>query len=82
MKRTDMLLRLQEILVEAPDDIEQAAQSILTRLEKAGMAPPCLDSDRVQCLLQIYFDPNFNMWNEEFEADPKLVSAYERRMAI
>lgn len=37
MKRSEMLLKLQEILVEAPEDLEAAANSILTRLEKSGM---------------------------------------------
>jgi len=40
MKRSEMLLKLMEILVEAPQEIESAAHSILTRLEKAGMCPP------------------------------------------
>lgn len=40
MKRSYMILRLMEILVEAPQDLEAAANDILNRLEKAGMSPP------------------------------------------
>jgi hypothetical protein len=40
MKRSEMLLKLMEMMVEAPEDIEVAANDILTRLERAGMKPP------------------------------------------
>jgi len=40
MKRSDMLLKLMESMIEAPEDIEQAADYLLSRLEKAGMLPP------------------------------------------
>ena len=45
MKRSAMILRLMEILVEAPEDVEKAANYILTRLEKAGMKPPTIILD-------------------------------------
>lgn len=42
MKRSRMLLAIEEILVEFPEEIEssKAAEIILSRLERAGMNPP------------------------------------------
>lgn len=40
MKRSDMILKIQEMLVEAPESLEAAAEDILARLERAGMQPP------------------------------------------
>lgn len=37
MKRSDMILKLQEFMVEAPEEFEKAADYILAKLEKAGM---------------------------------------------
>lgn len=42
MKRSHMLLKIQEMLVELPEDVEKAAESLLKRLEKAGMVPPAV----------------------------------------
>lgn len=55
MKRSDLLLKLQEILVEAPDDIEDAAEDILTRLEKLGLCP--VSDDGFGNLLSLDYDP-------------------------
>ncbi len=82
MKRSEMLLKLQEMMIEAPSDIEQATESILTRLEKAGMAPPCVDDDRCQAIMRVYYDSTFNRWDEDFDKDEKLVAAYKRRMSL
>lgn len=56
MKRSDMLLKLQETLVEAPEGVEEAAEYILAHLEKAGMVPPgkftssgCMHTVRDMC---------------------------------
>jgi hypothetical protein len=56
------------------------ADLLLRFIEKAGMKPPCVDGDKCQALMHVYIDPSFNMWDEDFEKDPKLVAAYERRM--
>ena len=80
MKRSEMILHLQLMLVEAPQDLEAAAEDILSRLEKWGMKPPCVNSDKCQALLTVYVDPSFNMWDEEFETDSALVAAYQRRL--
>ena len=40
MKRSEMIIRLQEILVELPEDIEHASEALLLRIERAGMIPP------------------------------------------
>lgn len=42
MQRSHMLLKIQEILVEQHEDmtLEDAANDILTRLERLGMLPP------------------------------------------
>jgi hypothetical protein len=71
MKRRDMILKLEEILVEAPEKLEEAAEYILFKLEKHGMMPPCVDGDKCQKLLRVYIDPNFNMWDEQFEEKMK-----------
>lgn len=44
MTRADMILKIEEMLVEAPENITEAAKSILTRLEKAGIT----NSQRLQ----------------------------------
>lgn len=80
MKRSDMLLKLQEMLVESSPSIEEAANDILTRLEKVGMKPPALESMKCQAILDTYYEfYTFNMWDEDFEKDEKLVKAYEHR---
>lgn len=40
MKRSDMVLKLMESMVEAPEDLEEAADYLLAHLEKNGMRPP------------------------------------------
>lgn len=40
MRRSDMILKLMETLVEAPEELEEAAEYILTHMEKVGMLPP------------------------------------------
>lgn len=40
MRRSDMILKIMEALVEAPEELEEAAEYILTHIEKAGMIPP------------------------------------------
>jgi hypothetical protein len=41
MTRSMMVLKLAEMLIESNiDDVEEAADDILRRLEKAGMIPP------------------------------------------
>ena len=37
MKRSEMLLKLQEAMVESPQDFDKAAEYILSHLEKSGM---------------------------------------------
>lgn len=49
-------------------DYEFLANSILDEIEKAGMKPPCVDSEKCQWLLRTYVDPNFYYWDEDFEA--------------
>lgn len=81
MKRSDMILKLMEILVEAPEDVEAAADQILARLEKLGMRPPAVDSDKCQALMTVYYAGyTFNQWDEDFEADVAVMEAYKRRM--
>jgi hypothetical protein len=79
VRRTEMLLKLQEILVELPEDLERASEELLTRIEKLGMAPPCLPSEYCQALMQVYMDPSFNRWEEDVEKDEKIMSAVRRR---
>ncbi len=45
MKRSDMLLKIMESLLEAPEDIEEAAEYLLTHIEKNGMMPPLYSYD-------------------------------------
>ncbi len=81
MKREQMVLIIAECLVEPhSDSAETEADYILKRLEKLGMGPPCLDHDKCQVLHQIYIDPHFNIWDEDFEANPKLVEALKKRL--
>lgn len=42
MKRSEMLLWIEEVLVEFPEEIESsvAADMILLKIERAGMNPP------------------------------------------
>jgi hypothetical protein len=40
MKRSEVLLKIQEAMVEAPDEIDEAADYILKAMERAGMFPP------------------------------------------
>ncbi len=80
MKREDMVLRIMEMLIELPEDVEAAANEILNRIEKAGMRPPSVGSDQRQVLMQIYVYPDFNMWDEQFFGDDKLVDGYIERM--
>lgn len=80
MRREEMLLKIQEILVELPENVENAAESLLKRIERAGMKPPTIDSDRCQVLIQKYVDPSFSMWDEDFDKEPDLAERYKKRM--
>jgi len=40
MKRSEMVLRVMEMLVELPEDLEAAAGELVDRMVKAGMNPP------------------------------------------
>ena len=63
MKRSDMLLKLMETLVEAPEGVEEAAKYILAHIEKAGMLPPT----RELTLLGNYYTEN--EWETEDEEE-------------
>lgn len=81
MKRSEMISRLQEIIMNVTEleSTVSEAEEILSAIEKLGMKPPCLDSDKCQVLMQVYMDPSFNRWDEEFDSKPELVERLERR---
>ncbi len=66
MKRSEMLLKIQEMLVEAPDSLEDAANQILTRIEKVGMKPP-YSNKMFQRDAKIYIDADGCQWEPENE---------------
>lgn len=82
MKREEMLLKIQEILVEQSEDmtLEDAAEDILTRLEKAGMRPPMLPENYCQAIMDIYIGGySKNQWEENVQKDEKVMNALKRR---
>lgn len=82
MKRELMLLKIQEILVEQSEDmtLEEAAEDILSRLEKAGMKPPRLPEAYCQAIMDIYIGGcSFNQWEEDIEKDEKVIESKTRR---
>lgn len=74
MKRTEMIETLRMVV----DKLK--AETILDLLERAGMEPPRLSGDRAQAHMLVYYDSSLNMWDEDFDRDPKLVETYNRRM--
>lgn len=83
MKRSEMINTISDFfdsndeLCELTDgmervDIERIAEGILDTVERAGMKPPSVDSDKVQYLLRKYMDPSFSYWDEDFaEKEPE-----------
>lgn len=64
MKRSQMLIRLMETLVEAPSDLELAANYILTQVEQAGMKPP-YSNDAFQKQAKVFIQPEGYDWDPE-----------------
>lgn len=77
MKRTEAIRHLKEALMVD----ESVAASVLDLVEAMGMKPPCLDNDKCQVLMQVYYDADLNMWDEWFDSKPELVEKLERRIA-
>lgn len=46
--------------------LEHSMDMLLSRVERLGMEAPCVSSDKCQKLMKKYVDPNFNMWDEEY----------------
>jgi hypothetical protein len=67
MKRSMMVLKLAEMLVESNiEDVEEAADDILARLEKAGMQPPVRTIYHVDPTDPFYYEEK-NEWEPEDE---------------
>lgn len=84
MKRSDMVDFIESALAfEGDFNLESnkvKAAWLLTVLEKKGMRPPSVDSDKFQALARVYVDFSPNMWDEDFDKDEKAVAVYNRRM--
>lgn len=48
---------------------EDFAEHILSKIEEAGMKPPCLSGEKCQWLLKTYIDPVFTYWDEDFDKE-------------
>lgn len=81
MKRTEALRLIRTALLGEQIDHDNFEEQILTIVEKIGMKPPCVDSNRCQVLMQVYIDPSFNMWDEDFDKEERLLSAYNKRVS-
>ena len=46
--------------------------------QELKLSPPPLSGDFAQALMDVYIDPNFNMWEDDFMKDPKLVQALNK----
>lgn len=81
MKRSEMiehiydelLTKLEHYKLKQDSDVwaEYVANELLDMIEGFDMLPPCLSSEKCQFLMHKYIDPNFNMWDEEFEKQHK-----------
>lgn len=83
MKRDKMLKVIESALGINPWDkpIDLLVDNILASMEQAGMKPPSTDDDRRQVLMHIYMDPDFNIWDEDFDKNEQAGKAYKKRMA-
>ena len=80
MKRTDFLLKLENILIELPaHDVALAAEELLARIEKLGMRPPDTNDVYSDAIVSVYIYPNYNQWDEDVEKDEKIMSEVRRR---
>jgi len=80
MKRDEMILKIMEMLVHTSEDLEEAANDILTGLEKAGMKPPSVSEEDCQALMTVYYAGyTFNQWDEDLEKDEKVQVVKKRR---
>lgn len=82
MKRSEMVDTLADVLTRLTKlnrgNSKHRAKSILKALEELGMKPPALQGDHGQAVIAVYIYPDFNMWEEDFNKDPKLVEALRR----
>lgn len=69
MKRSEMILKIMEAMVEAPDDMEKAADRLLTAIEKAGMQAPNIKYRELfpNSLLENTEEHWFALWEPEDE---------------
>ncbi|HBI00873.1 MAG TPA: hypothetical protein DDY18_04535 [Flavobacterium sp.] len=89
MKRETMILKIATLIVlgdiqfkdQKKESPETTAANILNMVEKLGMKPPSLPSDHQQAIMQVYYDGyTMNQWEEDFDKDPKVVAALQRRL--
>ncbi len=68
------------------DDYAQAlynTERLIGAFLAIGFKPPCISHPlKVRALINTYIDPDFNIWDEDFEADPKLMAEYNRLQSI
>ena len=57
---------------------EDIDMNVLLHLEKLGMGAPELDSDRSKAMTNVRVYPVYNMWEDDFDKDEKLVEEYKR----
>jgi len=69
MKRTDVVIKIAECLIEPhfPDDVMAEASYILERLESVGMLPPLADIKDARFAKYIEIRRRVNEWESENE---------------
>lgn len=85
MKRSDFLSALvgeivneNSLLLDKPNanfnDYKVVAERLLKIFEDSGFRPPALSSDHCEAITNVYYGGyTFNMWEEDFDKDEKLV---------
>lgn len=74
MYKKDAIKRLYEMLLEVEDSrvSEETAEIFLDSLmEDLKLNPPCLPGEKCQKMMHKYIDPQFHIWEEEFDEDMK-----------
>ncbi len=79
MRRVEMVKRIADLLGKLPPNREDAAELVLSSLERDGMAPPTLPSAYSQAITQIYIYPRYNQWEEQIEKDEKVINWIKNR---
>lgn len=92
MKKTDAINAIENWLSsndprmnnsQSASDRKVVAEGLLEELMKIGMAPPLLDEEKQQAILDTYYAGfSLRQWDEDFEKDEKAVDTLQKRRAL